>query len=94
MGQEWTHPTHSFCSKPLPVTHPVTIQDGGMENLVYLALCYNTAKIGTCHLPMFTKECTSPVYLGQVWQTCKIWIPYFHEFVKILTKLCIFYLLN
>ena len=28
-----------ICPNPLPVKHPITIQDGGIENLVYRAYC-------------------------------------------------------
>ena len=38
VGTRWEKWT-SLCTKPLPVKHPITIQDGGIENLVYQALC-------------------------------------------------------
>ena len=32
------HPPPCLCTKPLPVKHPITIQNGGIENLVYLLI--------------------------------------------------------
>ena len=31
------HPPHRLCTSPLPVKHPITIQDGGIENMIHQA---------------------------------------------------------
>ena len=31
------NPSPRLCTNPLPVKHPITIQDGGIKNLIYLA---------------------------------------------------------
>ena len=36
-GRKKTHSPSRLCTNPLPVKHPITIQDGGIENLIYLA---------------------------------------------------------
>lgn len=33
-----SHPPTHLCTNPLPVKHPITIQNGGIENLVYLVI--------------------------------------------------------
>ena len=30
-------PPHRLCTSPLPVKHPITIQDGGIENMIHQA---------------------------------------------------------
>ena len=36
-GRKNTPPLTRHCTNPLPVKHLVTIQDGGIESLIYLA---------------------------------------------------------
>lgn len=33
------HPPPRLCTNPLTVKHPITIQDGGIQNLIYLLFC-------------------------------------------------------